>query len=122
MSTKLKIKESLLIGKIVCATIRIGGLSSMLNNSLEEAKKEVTECQKRTNEVVEALKAFLNAFASDGYVQELFAKTGFGVKEEQELDKILTKLTKITNALDTYVPKTISTINYQMELNNANGQ
>ena len=94
----------------------------MLNNSLEEAKKEVTECQKRTNEVVEALKAFLNAFASDGYVQELFAKTGFGVKEEQELDKILTKLTKINNALDTYVPKTISTINYQMELNNANGQ
>ena len=94
----------------------------MLNNSLEAAIRNIYDCQKLTNEVVDALKTLLNSFTSDTYVQELFAKTGFGKSEEQQLDRILTKLTKITTALDTYVPKTVSTIKYQMELNNASGQ
>jgi len=94
----------------------------MLNTYLSGARNEIINCQKLTNETVEYLTVILENFASDAHVEELFMKTGFGKIEEKELRSILDKLIKIENALDSYVPKTISTIEYQMKLNEENGQ
>ncbi len=91
-----------------------------LNEQLENAKESIEKCQTEAKEVVTSLDTIIKGFENDEFIHELFFRTGFGEYEKEQLDAIKGRLKRIVDALEGYVPKTISSIKYQMELNNRN--